>query len=52
MSPVTFVSLGPGDPELITCKGLRALQEADFIFYPSSRYPEKAGHIRRTPYPF
>lgn len=37
MSPVTFVSLGPGDPELITCKGLRALQEADFIFYPSTQ---------------
>jgi len=30
------VSLGPGDPELITVKGLRALQRADLIYYPGS----------------
>ena len=30
------VSLGPGDPELITVKGLRALQRADVIYYPGS----------------
>ncbi len=28
------VGLGPGDPELITMKGYRALQAADIIFYP------------------
>jgi precorrin-2/cobalt-factor-2 C20-methyltransferase len=33
------VSLGPGDPELITVKGLRALQRADVIYYPGSALP-------------
>lgn len=30
------VSLGPGDPSLITLKGLRILQEVDRIYYPGS----------------
>jgi precorrin-2/cobalt-factor-2 C20-methyltransferase len=34
------VSLGPGDPELITVKGLRALQGADVIYYPGSALPD------------
>lgn len=37
---VMFVSLGPGDPELITLKGLKALQKADLIFCPSTALPE------------
>ncbi|PIF02209.1 MAG: precorrin-2 C(20)-methyltransferase [Draconibacterium sp.] len=32
----TGVGLGPGEPELITLKGYRALQGADIIFYPVS----------------
>ena len=36
---VVLVSLGPGDPGLITVKGLRALEEADFIFFPFTRMP-------------
>lgn len=36
---VMFVSLGPGDPELITLKGLKALQKADLIFCPSTALP-------------
>lgn len=35
-NPIRFVSLGPGDPELITVKGLKALQEADCIFCPET----------------
>lgn len=31
-NPIAFVSLGPGDPELITLKALKALQAADLIF--------------------
>ena len=31
---ITFVSLGPGEPELITLKGLKTLQQADRIFCP------------------
>lgn len=33
---VVFVSLGPGDPELITLKGLKELQRADLVFCPST----------------
>ncbi|SNR16573.1 precorrin-2 C(20)-methyltransferase [Tenacibaculum jejuense] len=32
------VALGPGDPELLTIKALRILQESDVIFYPGSTF--------------
>lgn len=35
-TPILFVSLGPGEPELITLKGLKALQAADCIFCPET----------------
>ncbi len=34
----TGVGLGPGDPELITVKGYRALRSADIIFYPVTAF--------------
>lgn len=34
--PVTIVSLGPGDPELITLKGLNRLRTAEVIYCPST----------------
>lgn len=37
---LTGVGLGPGDPELITVKGLKALQSADVIFYPATAISE------------
>lgn len=37
---ISIVSLGPGDPELITLKGLNALQWADCIFCPATVLPE------------
>ena len=48
--PVEFVSLGPGDPELITLKGLRTLREAHDIFCPStqSEGASKAADIVRA----
>ncbi len=30
-NPVHFVGAGPGDPELITVKGQRLLQEAEIV---------------------
>jgi precorrin-4/cobalt-precorrin-4 C11-methyltransferase len=37
---VLFVGAGPGDPELITVKGRRALQGADVVIYAGSLVPE------------
>ena len=37
--PIHFVSLGPGDPELITLKGLKTLQKADIIYCPATQVP-------------
>lgn len=34
--PICFVSLGPGEPELITLKGLKKLQQADIIYCPAT----------------
>ncbi|MFL5802312.1 MAG: precorrin-2 C(20)-methyltransferase [Roseiflexaceae bacterium] len=34
---LTAVGLGPGDPELVTIKGLRAIEAAGVIFVPRSR---------------
>lgn len=37
---IRFVGAGPGDPELITVKGRRALEEADLVIYAGSLVPE------------
>ena len=36
MSKVYFIGAGPGDPELITLKGYKKIQEADVIIYAGS----------------
>ena len=38
--PVLFVGAGPGDPELITVKGKKALAEADVVVYAGSLVPK------------
>ena len=38
--PIIFAGAGPGDPELITVKGQRALMEADLVIYAGSLVPE------------
>lgn len=40
MNPIVFVSLGPGDPDLITLKGLKILQQSDIILCPSTMNKE------------
>lgn len=38
--PVLIVGAGPGDPELLTVKGARALREADLVLYAGSLVSE------------
>jgi len=40
-NPVLFVGAGPGDPELITVKGQKALMAADMVIYAGSLVPEE-----------
>ena len=44
---VTLVGAGPGDPDLLTVKALRALQDADIIFYDELVSPEVLDRARR-----
>ena len=37
---IWFVGAGPGDPELITVKGRRLLEEADVVVYAGSLVPQ------------
>lgn len=44
---VTLVGAGPGDPDLLTVKALRALQDADVVFYDDLVSPEVLDRARR-----
>ena len=44
---VTLVGAGPGDPDLLTLKALRALQDADIIFYDELVSSEVLDRARR-----
>lgn len=44
---VTLVGAGPGDPDLLTVKALRALQDADIVFHDEDVSSEILDRIRR-----
>src|SRR3954452_17178391 len=44
---VALVGAGPGDPDLLTIKALRALQDADLVFYDELVSPEVLDRARR-----
>ncbi len=44
---VTLVGAGPGDPDLLTVKALRALQDADIVFHDELVSPEVLDRARR-----
>jgi uroporphyrin-III C-methyltransferase / precorrin-2 dehydrogenase / sirohydrochlorin ferrochelatase len=44
---VTLVGAGPGDPDLLTVKALRALQDADVVFHDELVTPEILDRARR-----
>jgi uroporphyrin-III C-methyltransferase/precorrin-2 dehydrogenase/sirohydrochlorin ferrochelatase len=44
---ITLVGAGPGDPDLLTVKALRALQDADVVFYDELVSPEVLDRARR-----
>lgn len=46
LSKLTAVGLGPGDPELITLKGLHAIEAADLVFVPRSQEGEQSLALR------
>ena len=48
MTPVTFLSLGPGDPELLTIKALKTLKDADVVMVPATRNNEGILKSRAT----
>ena len=43
---LTLVGAGPGDPELITLKGIRALEQADVVMYDALVHPDLLGYCR------
>jgi uroporphyrin-III C-methyltransferase / precorrin-2 dehydrogenase / sirohydrochlorin ferrochelatase len=44
---ITLVGAGPGDPDLLTIKALRALQDADVVFYDELVSPDILDRARR-----
>ena len=48
MTPITFLSLGPGDPELLTFKALKTLKDADVVMVPATKNHEGVQKSRAT----
>ena len=47
MAKVYLVGAGPGDPGLITVKGMELIKKADCIIYDRLAAPELLGYARR-----
>jgi uroporphyrin-III C-methyltransferase len=45
---LTLVGAGPGDPDLITLKGIKALQEAQVVLYDALVHPQLLEHVPPT----
>lgn len=46
---VILVGAGPGDPELITIKGLKAIKEADVVVYDDLISKELLNYAKKMP---
>ena len=42
---LTLIGAGPGDPELITLKGVKALQQADIVLFDALVHPDLLSHV-------
>lgn len=50
---LTLVGAGPGDPDLITVKGIKAIQDADVVLYDALANEELLGYAKpNTPFVF
>ena len=45
---IEIVGAGPGDPELVSLRGIRFLQQADLILYAGSLVPEELTHYAKA----
>ena len=45
---ISFVGVGPGDPDLLTIKALKIIESADVIFWADSLIPEKIVNYSRN----
>lgn len=52
MKKLTIIGAGPGDPELLTIKGLKALQSADVVLYDALVNPVLLEHAPQATYLF
>jgi precorrin-4 methylase len=44
---VEYVGAGPGDPDLVSVRGMQFLQQADLILYPSETVSERLTHYAK-----